>query len=179
MKKRLILILFLIFLFTAGLLVYFGQQKKRTAEIYYSGTIGAAMEGAFLGIGAVAMSLAVEAPGVPGDFNRAASHCLDILKKLMPVREGCVINVNIPQLSRGEPKGVQVVPQSSTGFNESYVEKTSEQGQTVFQLTGDHHVVDGTPTDTTSLEDGYITITALTPDMTDHSRTRELQQLKW
>ncbi len=148
-------------------------------NVYYSGTIGAAMEGAFLGIPSVAMSLAVEAPGVPGDFEKAAAHCAKILKNLMPVKNACVINVNIPQLSRGEPKGVRIVPQSSTGFNESYLEKTNEQGQIVFQLTGDHHVVDGTPTDTTSLEEGYITITALAPDMTDHKKTRELRQMKW
>ena len=148
-------------------------------NVYYSGTVAAAMEGAFLGIPAVAMSLSVEAPGVPGDFEKAAAHCAKILKKLMPIENGCVINVNIPQLSRGEPKGVRIVPQSSTGFNESYVEKTNEQGQIVFQLTGDHHVVDGTPTDTTSLEAGYITITALAPDMTDHKKTRELRQMKW
>ncbi|MCK4293333.1 MAG: 5'/3'-nucleotidase SurE [Planctomycetes bacterium] len=148
-------------------------------NVYYSGTVAAAMEGAFLGIPAVAMSLSVEAPGVPGNFEKAADHCAKILKKLMPVENGSVININIPQLSRGEPKGVRIVPQSSTGFNESYVEKTNEQGQIVFQLTGDHHVVDGTPTDTTSLEAGYITITALAPDMTDHKKTRELRQMKW
>jgi len=146
-------------------------------NVYYSGTIGAAMEGAFLGIPSVAMSLAVEAPGVSGDFDKAAACCLDTLKKLMPVRNGCVININIPRLSKGPPKGVRVVPQSSTGFNESYVEKKDDNGRIVFQLIGDHHVVDGSPTDTTSLEDGYITITALTPDMTDHKRTRELEKI--
>jgi len=148
-------------------------------NVYYSGTVAAAMEGVLLKIPSVAMSLSVEAPGVPGDFEKAADHCAKILKKLMPVENGSVININIPQLSRGKPKGVRIVPQSSTGFNESYVEKTNEQGQIVFQLTGDHHVVDGTPTDTTSLEAGYITITALAPDMTDHKKTRELRQMKW
>ncbi len=114
-----------------------------------------------------------------GDFEKAAVHCLDTLKKLMPVRNGCVININIPRLSKGPPKGVRVVPQSSTGFNESYVEKKDDDGRIVFQLIGDHHVVDGSPTDSTSLEDGYITITALTPDMTDHKRTRDLERIKW
>ena len=146
-------------------------------NVYYSGTIGAAMEGAFLGIPAVAMSLAVEGPGVPGDFEKGAVHCLETLKKLMPVDTGSVININIPQLSKGDPKGIRVVPQSSTGFNESYVRSKNDLGQTVFQLTGDHHVIDGTQTDTASLEDGYITITALGPDMTDHKKTAELEKI--
>ncbi|GAH61064.1 unnamed protein product, partial [marine sediment metagenome] len=33
--------------------------------------------------------------------------------------------------------------------------------------------------DTTSLADGFITITALAPDMTNHAKTRQLQRIKW
>lgn len=148
-------------------------------NVYYSGTVAAAMEGAFLKIPAVAMSLAVEAPGVPGDFGKAAKYCVDILKKLMPLKSGDVININIPQLSKGEPKGVRVVPQSSKGFDEYYVPQKNEQGQTVFQLTGNYHRLDDNPTDTTSLELGFITVTALASDMTNHERTNQLQKIKW
>lgn len=148
-------------------------------NVYYSGTVAAAMEGALLKIPAVAMSLCVEAPGVPGDFEKGAGHCAKILKKLMPVRSGDVINVNIPQLSKGEPKGVKVVPQSSKGFDEFYIPQKNEQGQTVFQLAGINHLVDNTPTDTTALELGFITVTALAHDMTDHEKTRRLEQIKW
>jgi len=148
-------------------------------NVYYSGTVAAAMEGAFLKIPAVAMSLAVEAPGVPGDFGKAAKYCVDILKKLMPLKSGDVININIPQLSRGEPKGVRVVPQSSKGFDEYYIPQKNEQGQTVFQLTGNCHRLDDEPTDTTSLELGFITVTALASDMTNHERTHQLQKIKW
>lgn len=41
MKKRLILIIFLILLLGVGALVYWGQHRKRTAELYYSGSIEA------------------------------------------------------------------------------------------------------------------------------------------
>jgi len=148
-------------------------------NVYYSGTVAAAMEGAFLKIPAVAMSLAVEAPGVPGDFEKAAKYCARILKKLMPLESGDVININIPQLSKGEPKGVRVVPQSSKGFDEYYIRQKNEQGQTVFQLAGGPHLLDDTPTDTTSLELGFITVTSLAHDMTDHEKTRQLQQIRW
>lgn len=148
-------------------------------NVYYSGTVAAAMEGAFLKIPAVAMSLCVEAPDVPGDFDKAAVYCVEVLKKLMPLESGDVININIPQLSGGEPKGVRVVPQSSQGFDEYYVPQKNEQGQTVFQLTGIRHLVDDAPTDTASLELGFITVTALASDMTDHERTRRLHEIKW
>jgi len=145
-------------------------------NVYYSGTVAAAMEGAFLQIPAVAMSLWSEEQM---DFEKAAHYCAKILKKLMPVGKGHVTNINIPQLSKGEPKGIRVVPQSSKGFDEYYIRQKNEQGQTVFQLTGKSHRIDQAPTDTTSLEEGFITITALAPDMTDHHKTDELQQIKW
>ena len=145
-------------------------------NVYYSGTVAAAMEGAFLKIPAVAMSLAAEEQM---DFEKAAEYCVKILKKLMPVKNGGVININIPQLSKGRPKGIRTVPQSSRGFEEYYIPQKNEQGQTVFQLAGGPHHADDTPTDTTSLVEGFITITALAVDMTNHERTRQLQQIKW
>ncbi len=39
MKKRIIVILFLVLLFGVSALVYFGQKKKESEELYYSGTI--------------------------------------------------------------------------------------------------------------------------------------------
>jgi 5'-nucleotidase len=145
-------------------------------NVYYSGTVAAAMEGAFLKVPAVAMSLAADEQM---DFESAAGYCAKILKKLMPVKSGEVININIPQLSKGEPKGIRVVPQSSKGFDEHYIPQKNEQGQTVFQLAGGVHRADDTPTDTTSLVEGFITITALVPDMTNHEKTHQLQQIKW
>ena len=40
-KKRLILIGLLILLVVVGTLVYWGQHRRRTAELFYSGTIEA------------------------------------------------------------------------------------------------------------------------------------------
>jgi 5'-nucleotidase len=97
----------------------------------------------------------------------------------MPLKSGDVININVPQLSKGEPKGIRVVSQSSKGFDEYYIPQVNEQGQTVFQLTGIQHLLDDEPTDTTSLELGFITVTALASDMTDHERTGQLKEIKW
>ena len=109
------------------------------------------------------------------DFEKAAKYCSRILKALMPVGKGDVININIPQLSKGEPKGVRIVPQSSKGFDDYYVRQKDEEGQTVFQLAGGPHRADETATDTTSIVEGFITITALAHDMTDYHKTDELK----
>ncbi len=145
-------------------------------NVYYSGTVAAAMEGAFLGVPSVAMSLCVERPGMSGDFEQAADYCRRVLVELLPIEAGGVINVNIPLLSKGDPKGIRVVPHANTGFDEKYVSQKTELGQTVYQLVGVDHVNDGSPNDIAILEDGFITITALSEDMTNHERTNRLQE---
>jgi len=145
-------------------------------NVYYSGTVAAAMEAAFLKIPAVALSLAAEETM---DFEKAARLCIEILEKIMPIGQGEVINVNIPQLSKGKPKGVRVVPQSTGGFHERYIEQKNDQGRTVFQLNGGPHRAELAPADTTSIAEGFVTVTALTADMTDHEKTQKLRQIKW
>ena len=97
----------------------------------------------------------------------------------MPIKKGNVINVNIPELSKGEPKGIKVVPQSCEGFEEYYIPQKNEQGQTVFQLAGNVRLTEKKPTDIISLSQGYITITALASDMTNHGKQKQLEQIGW
>ncbi len=142
-------------------------------NIYYSGTVAAAMEGLFLGLPSAALSLAFDDEMY---FEQAAEYCRRILKKLMPVRKGSVININIPKLTKGKPIGVKIVPQSGEGVDEYYIETKNEQGQTVYQLAGGLHRDEETPNDITSLSEGYIAITALSPGMTDFENTEQLKQ---
>jgi 5'-nucleotidase len=142
-------------------------------NVYYSGTVAAAIEGAFLKIPSVAMSLSFEEHM---DFEQAARYFVQILQNLLPIEKGEVVNINIPLLSRGKPKGVISVPQSSNGFDESYIRHENELGQTEFLLTGKEHLSDEQPTDIKSLEDGFITVTALTPDLTHKQHTEKLKE---
>jgi 5'-nucleotidase len=142
-------------------------------NIYYSGTVAAAMEGVLLGIPSVAMSVASEEQM---DYTAAASYCVHVLKELMPVKPGVVININIPLLSQGRPKGIKVVEQSNKAFDEYYVPQTDEKGQTVYQLAGGPHPFDDASTDTVALMEGYISVTALAPDLTDYKRTKQIRK---
>ncbi len=142
-------------------------------NVYYSGTVAAAMEAAFLKIPSVALSVAAEDPM---NFDEAARHGLAVLQRLLPLRSGEVLNINIPLLSRGQPKGVRVVPQATSGFHEYYVPRPNGATELVFELAGGQHREEKTPADTTALADGYITVTALRPDMTDHEKTAALRE---
>jgi 5'-nucleotidase len=108
------------------------------------------------------------------DFERAAGYGLAVLKKLLPLHSGDVVNVNIPMLSQGEPRGVRVVPQATSGFHEYYVPQKNDGSEAVFQLAGGGHRDEENPADTTALAEGFITVTPLRPDMTDHNKTAAL-----
>ncbi len=130
------------------------------------------MEAAFLRIPSVAMSVAAE-EGI--DFDAAAEHGITVLRTLLPLRSGDVMNVNIPLLSGGPPRGVRVVPQATSGFHEYYIPHPEAGQDAIFRLAGGAHREEKEPADTTTLADGYITITPLLPDMTDHKKTLALR----
>jgi 5'-nucleotidase len=145
-------------------------------HLYYSGTVAAAMEAAFYNIPSIALSTArrEEEP----DFKTAAEYSLKVIKKLLPAPPGNVLNVNIPDLTEGKPKGVVVVPHSTNGFDEIYDTETNEHGQTLYTFAGCEHRDDNVlPLDTNSLADGFITITSLHCDLTDYQGNFLLEQI--
>jgi 5'-nucleotidase len=146
-------------------------------HVFYSGTVAAAVEAAFYGIPSIAVSATYEEDL---DIQRAAACASGIIEQLLPLQSGDVINVNVPALSQGPPKGVMVVPQSTAGFAERFAGKEIGNGQVVFEYTGGaHRDPNVTPADTTSLAARYVTITALQFDMTDYERNRSLSSTEW
>ena len=82
-----------------------------------------------------------------------------------------VVNINIPRLSDGEPKGVKVLPHSTSGYYETFDARLDEDGQTLYHYTGGgHREAEATSTDTEALKDGFMTVTALRCDMTDFEK---------
>jgi 5'-nucleotidase len=120
----------------------------------------------------VALSVAAEKEM---DFDGAAEHCIDVLERLGPLQARDVINVNVPLLSRGEPKGIRVVAQATSGFHEYYIPQGDDETRTLFQLAGGGHRQESLPVDTTALADGFITVTPLRSDMTDHAKIEPLK----
>ena len=151
-------------------------------NIFYSGTVAAAAEGALFGVPSVAFSLA-RTPGDPMTaYGQAARYCRWVLDGLLaqPIQPGELVNVNIPPLDKRGPRGVKVVPQSTAAITESYHRLPGAEGQFEFRL-GDHfeHGPQETETDVTAIEQGYISVTPLKSDLTDRLRLRPLKRLKW
>ena len=146
-------------------------------NVFYSGTVAAAAEAAMLGLPAVAFSAALGDEEV--DFGRAAGLCRWVLDRLLEggLQPGHLVNVNIPVLGPDRPRGVRIVGQSTAGVEDFYHRQEHPQGLESYRL-GDRFnfaPAEGL-TDVVCLEEGYITITPLKVDMTDHARLAELAE---
>ena len=144
-------------------------------DVIYSGTVAAAVEAAFIGIPSIAISL--EAGG-GFDFEAAAGHARAIVQRAteLGISPGMVLNVNVPRLDRGAPKGIRVVPQSTAPWTDSYDRRTDPRGRAYFWLgdAGGRAAEDGPDTDLMALRAGFITITPLQYDLTQYAQLRHL-----
>jgi len=148
-------------------------------NVMYSGTVAAAAEGALLGIPSVAVSLE---HGDELDFDGAARIACMLIKHMIDhsLTPGKLINVNIPSLKPGRPKGVRVVPQAVQIMDDHYVERDGPFGSRQFWLQGSFKEFgDDANTDLRSIVDGYVVITPLHVDLTDRTRLGELAGWDW
>lgn len=147
--------------------------------VLYSGTMGAAIEGALFKVPSIGFSL------LDHDYNADFSHTYSmtralsqkILKTGLP--SGVCLNVNIPN-AKNELKGVKVCRQAAGQWVEEF--KRSEDGanKQVFWLTGrfDNDEPNDEATDEWALANGYASIVPIKVDMTDHDSLSQMLSLE-
>jgi 5'-nucleotidase len=149
-------------------------------NVLYSGTVAAAIEGAFYRHTAIAVSLEYEKKIY--DFATAARYAREVIEQILAQRpaKGSLFNVNIPVLERGPIRGVQVMPQNVSVYYEQFDRRVNPRGRTYFWASPEFVCPEPHPdTDVTALRDGYITVTPLKFDLTDHARLAELKRWQW
>ncbi|KLE32379.1 5'/3'-nucleotidase SurE [Aurantiacibacter luteus] len=147
-------------------------------DVTYSGTINAAMEAALAGIPAIAMSQAFRDNGP--SFEAAEQWGLRVLEPLvrMAMAKRTLVNVNFPALPAAAVKGIRVVRQGFHDYDRgSLVEATDPRGRPYFWfgLQDAEHTL-GHDTDLEAVEDGYIAVTPLQLDLTDHAALGRLAE---
>lgn len=137
-----------------------------------SGTVGAAMAGAYYGIPAVAASLG----GRSMDFGYAAEFVARFVEELRerPSRPGTVFSINLPAASADRIAGVAVRGMGGSYLRLGYQEVEGEEGARVFQprITPEDTFPAGS--DTEAFMEGMITITPLRFDATDREALDDL-----
>jgi 5'-nucleotidase len=150
-------------------------------NVIYSGTVAAAIEGAFFDITSVAISLEYVKP-VHLNFPRAAELARGVIEQILAHKPapGTLFNVNIPSLERGEPQGVKVVPQGLRRYRERYDRRTDPRGRVYFWITPElqtpEHEAD---TDVTAMAERYITVTPLKFDLTSQAKLQKMRAWEW
>jgi 5'/3'-nucleotidase len=141
-------------------------------NIYYSGTVGAAMEAAVNGVPAIAVSIAYR--GWPFDFAPAAKFAKDLLPVVLKegLPRGVMLNVNIPQDWTG---AVRFTRQSSKITRNLLQPGADPRGRRYFWLS-EQKVVEGIEPDTdhAAIRDGAVSITPL---QLDHTHAKSLNHL--
>ena len=139
-------------------------------DVLYSGTVGAAMEGALAGCPAMAVSLGKRRED---HYDLAAEQALSLFEMLVrhPLPPLCMANLNIPETDRVE--GLVATSLRPLRYDDAYTLARREGGVDYYRLGG-WIEEDGAPgdDDLTWLQRGCATLTILSYDMAQHEQTR-------
>lgn len=150
-------------------------------NVLYSGTVAAAIEGAFYRQTSIAVSLEYTKPK-PLDFPKAATYARHVIEQILahhPV-QGSLININIPSLEKGPVRGIRVVPQNISPYVERFDRRVDPRGRTYFWTSSVLECPEPHPdSDVTALDESYITVTPLQFSLTDAMRLEAMRQWSW
>ncbi len=144
-------------------------------NVLYSGTVAAAIEGAFFGITSIAVSLEFDEHA---NYDGAARLAAGVIRQVLAKKstEPVLYNLNIPTSALVEPRGLKVVPMSVARYGEHFIRRVDPRGRTYYWATGDPPPSHGEEeTDLTAIEQGYVTLTPLKYDMTRHELLAEMR----
>jgi 5'-nucleotidase len=147
-------------------------------DVLYSGTVAAAIEGRFLGLPTVAVSLCRPASGSP-DFDAAARIARAVVAHLLqrPLDRSLILNVNVPHLPFGQLRGLQVTRLGFRHRSEGVVPATDPRGRTVYWVGAAGAGQDAGPgTDFHAVAEGYVSVTPLQVDLTRHAMLDDVRR---
>jgi 5'-nucleotidase len=137
-------------------------------DVIYSGTVAAAMEGRFLGLPAIAVSLAGRNPS---HFDTAARVAADLVRKLAanPLPKDLMLNVNVPDRPFEELAGIESTRLGFRHRSEPLVPMKDPYGRRVYWIGPAGQGQDAGPgTDFEAVERGAVAVTPLKIDLTRH-----------
>lgn len=135
-------------------------------DVLYSGTVAAAMEGRFLGLPAIAVSMGSYEPQ---HFSSAGKAIVQIVERLVqyPLKQDSILNVNVPDLPWDEIKGIKATRLGNRHKSEGVIKQTDPRGEPVYWVGPPGKTQDaGEGTDFHAVEHGFISITPLQIDLT-------------
>jgi len=147
------------------------------SEILYSGTVAAAMEGAFLDIPSVACSLQW---GEQRHFDTAAE-VLARLVKIFPkahLEPRSLLNVNVPNVPLADVQGVRLTQVGVRGYNDYFEKRTDPRGRVYYWLAG-VAIEEGEAenSDAWAVLHNFVSVTPVAFTMTDQIALKKLESV--
>jgi len=145
-------------------------------DITYSGTVSAAIEGTILGVRSIAFSLVAQNRfnfDAAADF--AEQLALLVLEKGLP--KDTLLNVNVPNLPASSIAGIKFARQGKRTYTGAVHETFDPWGRLHYWIGGGTPVWEGgEDTDIDAVENGFISVTPIHLDLTNHAALKCLKK---
>ncbi len=145
-------------------------------DVLYSGTVAAAMEGRFMGLPAIAISLTGDRPQY---FDTAARVATDLIRRIgvMPLAADTILNVNVPNRPYEEVRGLQVTRLGHRHKAEQVIRQTDPRNLPIYWIGPSGPEADcGPGTDFHAIREGFVSVTPLTVDLTGYEQLETIGQ---
>jgi|SRR3990167_1077163 len=137
-------------------------------DVWYSGTIAAAMEGRFLGLPAIAISLASEQAK---HYETAAIVARDLVLHLLEetLPPATILNVNVPDVAYEELQGFEVTRLGTRHCAAPTIKQKDPRGHTIYWVGPAGKEQDaGSGTDFYAIRQNKVSVTPLRMDLTHY-----------
>ncbi|MBL4658722.1 MAG: 5'/3'-nucleotidase SurE [Alcanivoracaceae bacterium] len=144
-------------------------------DVLYSGTLGGAIEGRYLGKPAIAISCV---NGTSPAYDTAAKVILDIFAKGIdnPLLSDCILNINVPDLAYEKLRGIKITHQGEREIAPSASRAHDSKNREVFWLGNAGKAVSITEdSDFHAVQNGYVSVTPLQVNMTAYKHIEVLR----
>lgn len=145
-------------------------------DVLYSGTVAAAMEGRFLGLPAIAVSLAA---AEPRHFLTGARVALTLVRQLkrVPLPADTILNVNVPDLPWESLAGWRGTRLGNRHRSEPVIRMSDPRGREIYWVGPCGAEADAGPgTDFHAVRGGWVSVTPIHIDLTRHDALARIDQ---
>lgn len=146
-------------------------------SVLYSGTLGAASEGAICGIPSIGFSVISHSSSA--DMSAAAYYAEQIITDTLErnTKKNLCLNVNIPSIPMDQIKGIRLCRHALGFWQETFEKQTNSRGLDYYWLTGDFIDSDPSATDTDewAIRHGYVSVAPVATDMTDYPQIEAMR----
>lgn len=153
--------------------------SNSSTSVFYSGTMGATIEGAINQIPSIGFSLLDYSPDA--DFEPSAKFLRSIIGSVIEdgLAIGICLNVNIPAVSEAELQGIKICRQTNGYWKEVFDERKDPHGGKYYWLTGSfiNREEGAEDSDEWALKQNYVSVVPIKIDMTAYDVISALK--KW